>query len=64
MLQNNLNIGASEVIQTYVYKIGIASRNPNFSYATAIGLFQNLVMFLMLIAVNRIARRMSGTSLW
>ena len=64
LLQNNLNIEASEVIQTYVYKIGIASRNPNFHYATAIGLFQNLVMFLMLIVVNRIARRVSDTSLW
>ena len=64
LLQNNLNIEASEVIQTYVYKIGIASRNPNFHYATAIGLFQNLVMFLMLIVVNRIARRVSETSLW
>lgn len=64
LLQNNLNIEASEVIQTYVYKIGIASRNPNFSYASAIGLFQNVVMFFMLIAVNRIARRVSETSLW
>jgi multiple sugar transport system permease protein/putative aldouronate transport system permease protein len=64
LLQNNLNIEASEVIQTYVYKIGIASRNPNFHYATAIGLFQNVVMFLMLIVVNRIARRVSDTSLW
>ena len=64
LMQNNTNIEASEVLQTYVYQIGLASRNPNFSYATAIGLFQNLIMFGMLIVVNRIARRVSETSLW
>jgi ABC-type polysaccharide transport system permease subunit len=64
LLQNNLNIAASEVIQTYVYKIGLAGQVPNPSYATAIGLFQNGMSFILLIIVNRIARRVGETSLW
>jgi len=64
LMQNTVNIVASEVVDTYVYKIGLASRNPNFSYASAIGLFKNVIAFFLLIAVNRIARRTSETSLW
>ena len=64
LMQNTVNIVASEVVDTYVYKIGLASRNPNFSYASAIGLFKNVIAFVLLIAVNRIARRTSETSLW
>ena len=64
LMQNTVNIVASEVVDTYVYKVGLASRNPNFSYASAIGLFKNVIAFFLLIAVNRIARRTSETSLW
>ena len=64
LMQNNLNISASEVISTYVYKIGLASSYPNFSYAAAIGLFQNGISFVLLITVNRIARKLGDTSLW
>ena len=64
LMQNNLNIRASEVISTYVYKIGLASATPNFSYAAAINLFKNIISFMLLIAVNRIARKVSETSLW
>jgi putative aldouronate transport system permease protein len=64
LMQNNLNISTSEVIQTYVYKIGIASALPQFSYAAAIGLFQNAISFALLLIVNRTARKLSETSLW
>ena len=64
LMQNPLNIGASEVVDTYVYKVGLRSRSPNFSYATAIGLFKNALAFLLLLTVNRISKRMSETSLW
>ncbi len=64
LLQNNLNIRASEVISTYVYKIGIVASYPNYSYATAIGLFQNGISFVLLVLVNRIARKLGDTSLW
>jgi multiple sugar transport system permease protein/putative aldouronate transport system permease protein len=63
-LQNPLNLQASEVIQTFVYKVGIASSLPNYSYATAIGLFRAAINFALLIIVNRIARRLGETSLW
>ena len=64
LMQNSLNISASEVVDTFVYKVGLASRNPNFSYATAIGLFKNFIAFILLVTVNRLARRFSETSLW
>jgi ABC-type polysaccharide transport system permease subunit len=64
LLQNNLNLTTSEVIQTYVYKVGLAGQVPNPSYATAIGLFQNVLSFLLLIMVNRIAKKVGETSLW
>ena len=64
LMQNALNIRASEVVETYVYKIGLASATPNFSYAAAINLFRNVIAFFLLVAVNRISRRMSETSLW
>jgi ABC-type polysaccharide transport system permease subunit len=64
LMQNALNIRASEVIQTYVYKVGLASQNPNFAYASAIGLFGNAINFVLLVAVNYIARRFGETSLW
>jgi len=65
LMQNVLNVSVSEVISTYVYKIGIsASRTPQFSYATAIGLFNTIVNFVLLIVVNKISRVVSETSLW
>ncbi|MEW1837840.1 ABC transporter permease subunit [Nonomuraea angiospora] len=62
LMQNNLNLPVSEVIATYVYKIGIFS--TQFSYATAIGLFNTVINFAFLIAANAIARRVSNWSLW
>lgn len=64
LMQNNLNIRASEVISTYVYKIGLASSYPQYSYAAAIGLFQNGISFVLLVIVNRIAKKLGDTSLW
>ena len=64
LLQNSLNISSSEVISTYVYQIGLASNSPNFSYATAIGLFNSVINLLMVILVNKIAGKVSETTLW
>jgi ABC-type polysaccharide transport system permease subunit len=64
LMQNSMNISASEVIETYVYKVGIASRNPNFSYAASIGLFKNAIAFVLLLIVNRVSKRLGETSLW
>lgn len=64
LLQNPLNLRASEVIQTYVYKTGLASPIPQFSYASAIGLFSSLVGLALLMTVNAVSRRVSDASLW
>lgn len=62
LLQNDINLDYSELIATYVYKIGI--QKAQFSYSTAIGLFNNVINFVLLISVNRISRSLSGSSLW
>ena len=50
LMQNNLNITASEVISTYVYKIGL--QRQHYSYSAAIGLFNNGINFILLVVVN------------
>lgn len=64
LLQNPMNIGASEIINTYVYKQGLTSGLPQYSYATAIGLFVSIVNLIILVTVNRISKAVSGNSLW
>lgn len=61
LMQNDVNIGYSEIISTYVYKVGLL--NARFSYSTAIGLFNNVVNFIILLSVNGIAKKISGISL-
>ena len=62
LLQNPLNIVRSEVIATYVYQVGLVS--GNFSFSAAVGLFNSIVNFILIISVNAIARRVGETSLW
>jgi len=62
LLQNSLNINAAEIISTYTYKIGL--QQAQYSYSTAIGLFNNVINLLLLISVNKIAKVLSGSSLW
>ncbi|GMA61091.1 ABC transporter permease subunit [Alicyclobacillus fastidiosus] len=62
LLQNNLNLSTSEIISTYVYKMGLL--NANFSFAGAVGLFDAIVGLILIFAVNLIARRVSDTSLF
>jgi putative aldouronate transport system permease protein len=62
LLQNNLNISGSEVISTYVYKIGLLS--SQYSFSAAINLFNTLINFALLILVNQIAKKYSENSLW
>jgi ABC-type polysaccharide transport system permease subunit len=62
LLQNTLNLATSEVISTYVYKLGLL--NTDFSLATAIGLFNSAVNLVLIVAVNGLARKLGRTSLW
>jgi len=64
LMQNNMNLSTSEVISTYVYKIGISASRPNYSYGTAIGFFNSVVNFFLLVFVNLVASRYGRTSLW
>ncbi|MCM2997954.1 carbohydrate ABC transporter membrane protein 1 (CUT1 family) [Paenibacillus sp. VMFN-D1] len=62
LMQNNLNISSSEVISTYVYKIGLLS--SQYSFSSAINLFNTLINFVLLILVNQISKKLSSNSLW
>jgi putative aldouronate transport system permease protein len=62
LLQNPLNLRTSEVIDTYVYRVGLVSAIPNFSYATAIGLFKSLVGLVLVITANQLAARFGRSS--
>ena len=61
LMQNTMNIAVSEVISTYVYKYGL--QKVAYSYSTAIGLFNNVINFILLLTVNRISRHFSGNGL-
>ncbi|WP_461206647.1 ABC transporter permease [Clostridium sp. DL1XJH146] len=62
LMQNDLNLLSSEVIPTYVYKVGLLS--SQYSYSSAINLFSTIINFILLITVNKISKRISDTSLW
>ena len=62
LLQNNINLDYSEIIATYVYKIGI--QGGQFSYSSAIGLFNNVINMALLVVVNKIEKKVSDVSLW
>ena len=62
LLSNDAVLERSEVISTYTYRIGITG--AQFSQSTAIGLFNSVVQFIMLVLVNTLSRRLSETSLW
>ncbi|MBU5674331.1 ABC transporter permease [Paenibacillus brevis] len=62
LLQNNLNMESSDVISTFVYRSGLIS--AQYSFSTAVGLFNSVINAIMLITVNKIAKRTSDTSLW
>jgi putative aldouronate transport system permease protein len=62
LLQNPLNLTNSEIIATYVYRMGLL--NANYSFATAVGLFNSLINLILLVAVNMLAKRFSNNSIW
>lgn len=62
LMQNSLNITSSEVISTYVYKIGMLS--SQYSFSSAINLFNTVINFVLLILVNQISKKYSENSLW
>ena len=65
LMQNALNLEHSELISTYVYRIGLSGETKtDFSYATAIGLFNSVINLLLVTTANTISKRASETSLF
>jgi putative aldouronate transport system permease protein len=62
LLYNPLIYETSDVISTYLYRVGLQS--SNFSYATAIGLFESIIGLILVFSVNAISRRLTQRSLW
>lgn len=62
LLQNDLNMSTSDVISTFVYRSGILE--AQYSFSAAVGLFNSIINFILLIMVNQIAKKVSDTSLW
>ena len=62
LMQNSLNLSSSDVISTFVYRSGIL--DAQYSFSAAVGLFNSIINFVLLIMVNRVAKKMSETSLW
>lgn len=62
LMQNSLNLSTSEVISTYVYKVGLES--AQFSFSTAIGLMTTVINFILLIIANTTANKLTGSGLW
>ena len=62
LMQNDINLEASDVISTYVYRSGLL--NAEYSFSTAVGLFNSIINFILLFVVNKISKAVSETSLW
>lgn len=62
LMQSSLNLEVSEIISTYVYKVGL--QGAQFSFASAVGLFNSVANLVLLLIVNRVARALGETSLW
>ena len=62
LMQNDLNISVSEVISTYVYKVGL--KQSNYSFSTAIGLMNTVVSLVLVTTSNYSAKKLTGSSMW
>jgi len=62
LLQNSLNVEMSEIISTYVYKRGVVS--ADYSFGTAVGLFNNIINISLVLLANQISKKVSETSLF
>lgn len=62
LMQNSMNIETAEVISTYVYKRGII--NSNYSFSTAVDLFNNVINITLVLIANKISQKVSETSLF
>lgn len=64
LLANTLTLEKAEVIDSYIYRAGLASAYPRFSYSTAVGLFKSVVNIILVISANKFSRKLQGSGLW
>ena len=64
LLQNPVNTSVSEILDTYIYKVGLASPTLDFSYATAIGLFKGVMALFMVVVANYSVKKLGQDGLW
>lgn len=62
LLQNSLNFSSSDVISTFVYRVGLI--NSDYGYSTAVGLFNSLINLVLIVIANQIAKKATSESLW
>lgn len=62
LMQNDRNSGVSEIISTYVYKVGLI--DGRYSFSAAVNLFNSVINFFILVVINKISKKVSDTSLW
>ena len=62
LLYNSMTYEVADIFSTYVYRIGLVKKN--FSFATAVGLFESVIAVIVLLAANTASRRITGESLW
>ena len=63
LIYNPATYSTADVLSTYIYRVGLGM-NPQYSQATAIGLFQGIISLILIIAANLVSRRLTETSLW
>ncbi len=61
LMQNQLNFSASDVISTYVYRVGILQQD--YGYSTAVGLFNSVISLILVLLSNILAKKLAGYSL-
>ena len=62
LLQNAQNLAASEIISTYIYKVGML--DAQYSYSAAVNLFNNVINIILLVTFNKLAKKLTDNSLW
>ena len=62
LMQSDLNYDTSNILPTYVYQMGI--QKAQYSFSAAIGLFNSILNIILLVIVNRFAKKLTETSLW
>lgn len=63
LMQNTLNLSASEIISTYSYKVGLQS-GADYSYGAAVGLFNSVINLILIVVANYVSKKVTDNGLW